>query len=52
MQAADNYMLFVDEENTVSVWSCRLFPIKLFSYNSSAELQFISTQIAIGEKEL
>ena len=32
-----SYLLFVDEEKNVSVWSCRLFPIHLFTFWAGIE---------------
>jgi len=42
----DHYILFVDEDKNVSVWSCRLFPIKLFSFWAGLEdVQLARTNI-------
>jgi hypothetical protein len=43
----------VDEDKNVSVWSCRLFPIKLFSFWAGIEdAQIAKTNIMTDEKEI
>jgi hypothetical protein len=33
----DNYLMCVDEDLNFSLWSCRLFPVKLFEINLNSE---------------
>ena len=47
------YILFVDEDNIVSVWSCRLFPVKLFQFWAGIEdVEFAKTHLTVDEKEM
>jgi hypothetical protein len=47
-----NYILFVDEDYNVSVWSCSLFPVRLFTFNANSECERANTGILLSEAEL
>jgi hypothetical protein len=47
-----DYVLFVDEDYNVSVWSCRIFPVRLFSLNAKSECERGNASILLSESEL
>lgn len=52
-EICDPYILLVDEDKNVSVWSCRLFPIKLFEFWAGIEeKQLTRSNIMTDEKEI
>ena len=47
------YILFVDEEKNVSVWSCRLFPVHLFTFWAGIEeSEFKNAGLLANEKDV
>lgn len=42
------YLLLVDEDFSVSVWSCSLFPLRLFTFNANSECERSSTKFLLS----
>lgn len=46
-----DYALFVDEDYNISVWSIKIFPVLLFSYNAKAEVERGNGNLVVNEGE-
>jgi hypothetical protein len=47
-----HYLLVVDEDYNVSLWSCSLFPVRLFTYNANSESERANTSVVQSESEM
>lgn len=43
-----DYLLVVDDDYNVSVWSCYLFPVRLFTFGASSECERSNTNILLS----